>query len=246
LVGGAADLVKSTAQEVRLVTDQELRDIVASLAESQKETARMQAETDRQMKETDRQMKETDRQMKETDRKMMETDRKMKDTDGQMKETERLIQETGQQIKELGRQLGGLGDKFGSYTEGLALPSMTKILTQRFHMDVVMARVRAQRNGRSLEVDVLAYSESGVNEAYVVEVKSHLRGEAIVQMQTILREFHEFFPVHKGKKVYGILAAVDAPAGVRDKALQEGIYLARIHDGQFELQVPDDFQPRGY
>ena len=42
---------------MKKLTDQELRDLVAGLAVSQKET-------DRQMKETDRQMKETDRQMK--------------------------------------------------------------------------------------------------------------------------------------------------------------------------------------
>ena len=45
------------------MTDQELKDLVASLAISQKET-------DEQMKETNEQMKETNKQMKETDRKL--------------------------------------------------------------------------------------------------------------------------------------------------------------------------------
>jgi len=40
--------------------------------------------------------------------------------------------ETDRQLKELGKQIGGLGAKFGSFTEGLALPSMEKILRQRF------------------------------------------------------------------------------------------------------------------
>jgi hypothetical protein len=204
------------------VTDQELRDTVASLADSLKESARQIDAREQQLREQGERFGEILASLAESQK---ESDRR---------------------IDAVGRQIGGLSDKFGSYTEGLALPSMTKILTQRFHMDVVAARARAQRNGRTLEVDVLAYSDSGVDEVYVVEVKSHLRQEAIVQMKTILREFHEFFPGHRGKKVYGILAAVDAPDGVRKKALQEGIYLARIHDGQFELQVPDDFQPRGY
>ena len=39
-----------------------------------------------------------------------------------------FLQETDRQIRELGKQIGGLGNKFGSFTEGLALPSMQKIL----------------------------------------------------------------------------------------------------------------------
>nr|NCS30802.1 DUF3782 domain-containing protein [Microcystis aeruginosa F13-15] len=44
------------------------------------------------------------------------------------KETDRQLKETDKQLKELGKQIGGLGAKFGSFTEGLALPSMETIL----------------------------------------------------------------------------------------------------------------------
>ena len=203
------------------MTDQQLRDLVASLGESQKETERLLQES------------------------IQAAEQRSREADQRSQEADRRLAESAQQLKELGRQLGGLGDKFGSFTEGLALPSMTKILTQRFNMDVVAPRVRARRNGHSMEV--LAYSEAKAeNEVFLVEVKSHLREEALDQIRKMLREFHEFFPGHAGKKVYGILAAVDAPEDVRNKALREGIYLARIHDGQFELQVPDGFQPRAY
>ncbi|MFL6291864.1 MAG: DUF3782 domain-containing protein [Thermoanaerobaculia bacterium] len=192
------------------MTDEELKELVASLAESQRET-------DRQLRATDRQLQATDRQLQATDR----------------------------QIKELGRQIGGLGDKFGSFTEGLALPSMTKILTQRFGMDFIAPRVRMRRNGHSMELDVLAYSNTR-DDLFVVEVKSHLREEALDQMRKTLRELRDYFPDHRDKKVYGVLAAVDAPEKLQEKVLAEGIYLARIHDGQFEIQVPDGFQPRAF
>jgi hypothetical protein len=161
------------------------------------------------------------------------------------KETDQQLKETGQQLKELGRQIGGLGDKFGSFTEGLALPSMTKILGDRFGMDVILPSARARNNGRAMEVDVLASSKKR-DDVFVVEVKSHLREDSLDQMRRILREFHDFFPGYEGKRLYGILAAVDAPEEVRKKVLREGIYLARVHDGHFELQVPADFQPRAF
>jgi hypothetical protein len=204
------------------MTNEELRELVASLAVRNAELAESQKRTDWQLQQTDRQIQETHRELRE-----------------RFRETDRLI-------RELKQQIGGLGDKFGSFTEGMAFPSMRKLLEQRFHMDVIALRALARKNGRALELDVLAFSNSRVNEVYIVEVKSHLREDGLEQMKKILREFHDFFPGHAGKKVYGILAVVDAPEDLRAKVLREGIYLARIHDDEFELQVPADFQPRAF
>ena len=193
------------------MTDEELKELVASLAVSQQETARQ----------------------------MQETDRKMQDTDRKLKETDRLI-------KELGKQIGGLGEKFGSFTEGLALPSMGKILAERFGMEVVSPSVRVKKQGENMEIDVLAYANSEINEAYVVEVKSHAREESIEQLRSILERFRKFFPEHKDKTVYGILAAVDLTDELRERILKAGFYVARIHDEIFELDVPANFKPKAY
>ncbi|HWM93848.1 MAG TPA: DUF3782 domain-containing protein [Thermoanaerobaculia bacterium] len=213
------------------MTDTELRELVASLAGKHAELAEAQLESAEQIRETSRQLQETDHQLQATSRQQQETDRQLRETD--------------RQVKELGRQIGGLGDKFGSFTEGLALPSLTKILGQRFGMDFIAPRARMRRNGHSMELDVLAFSNSR-DDVFVVEVKSHLREEALEQRRKTLREFRDFFPDYRHKKVYGILAAVDAPDDLQRQVLAEGIYLARIHDGQFEIQVPDGFQARAY
>ena len=168
----------------------------------------------------------------------------LRETARRQEEISRQSEETNRQIRELGRQLGGLGEKFGGFTEGMALPSMTKILKERFHVTFVAPRARSWKNGRAMEVDVLAYSNAGTNEVYVVEVKSHLREEGFLQMLQILRDFRSFFPEHQDKKLYGILAVVDASPDLQQRVLREGIYLANIHDGVFEIQVPEDFEPR--
>jgi hypothetical protein len=169
-----------------------------------------------------------------------------KETDRQQKETERRQQETDRQLRELGQQIGGLGAKFGSFTEGLALPSMETILRQRFGMEVISPSVRVTKDGQHLEIDVLAYTNGELNTAYIVEVKSHAREESITQLKSILQRFRRFFSEHKDKKLYGILAAVDLYPELREKILQEGFYVARIHDQVFELDIPDNFQPRPY
>ena len=169
-----------------------------------------------------------------------------KETDKQLKEVSQQQKKTDKQLKELGQQIGGLGAKFGSFTEGLALPSMETILRQRFGMEVISPSVRVSKEGQHLEIDVFAYTNGELNTAYIVEVKSHAREESISQLKSILQRFRNFFPEHKDKKLYGILAAVHLSPELREKILQEGFYVARIHDQVFELDIPDNFQPRLY
>ncbi|MDG2990258.1 DUF3782 domain-containing protein [Candidatus Synechococcus calcipolaris G9] len=187
--------------------------------------------------------RETDRQMQETDQKLQELAQAQRETDLQRKEQQR---ETSQQLRELGKQIGGLGAKFGSFTEGLALPSMEKILRNQFGMEVISPSVRVSKEGHHLELDVLAYANSDINAVYVVEVKSHARDESLTQLQTILSRFHQFFPEHRDKNVYGILAAVDMAPDLRERVLNAGIYVARIQEEVFSLDTPSDFIPRAY
>ena len=160
------------------------------------------------------------------------------------KETDRQLQETDKQLRELGKQIGGLGEKFGGFIEGLALPSMSKILTEHFGMEVVTPRFRVRKQGQTLELDVLAYANSEQNGAFVVEVKSHPGPEGIDPLRQILTRFPQFLPEHADKKLYGILAVVDAPEDLRQEALDSGLYLAGIHEDQFQLEVPENFKPQ--
>ena len=169
-----------------------------------------------------------------------------KETDLQLKEVSQAQKATDRQLKELGKQIGGLGSKFGSFTEGLALPSMEKILRQRFGMKVVSPSVRASEDGKHIEIDVLAYTNGNLNTAYIVGVKSHVKEDSITQLKSILQRFRTFFPEHKDKQLYGILVAVDMSLDLREKTLQEGFYVARIHDQVFELDIPENFQPQSY
>ena len=210
-------------------TSEDVWQRLAELATAQKETERRQQETDRQLRETDRQVKETSQQIKATDQELKES-----------------TQQINRQLKELGKQIGGLGAKFGSFTEGLALPSMETILRQRFGIEIISPSVRASKEGQHLEIDVLAYANGSSNTAYIVEVKSHPREDSIIQLKNILQRFRLFFPEHKDKQLYGILAAVDLSSDLREKILQEGLYVARIHDQVFELDIPENFHPQTF
>jgi hypothetical protein len=199
------------------MTDQELKDLVASLAVHQQKMAE-QAELSRQKMEKMAEQAELSRQ--------------------------KTAKENDKAMKELRQQIGGIANKFGSFTEGLALPSMTKILRKRFKMEVISPSVRVRKNGIDVEIDVLAYSNCEINEAYVVEVKSHLREEAITQLNTLMGNFRVLFPEHNNKKVFGMIAAVDMSEMLKKRVLEAGFYVARIQDETFSLDTPNDFQAK--
>jgi len=219
------------------MTDEELKALVASLAIDRKEMSELQQKQHREMEEQrDRRQRELEEQGKKHQQEM----------EVQRKEDQERKKEFDQMIRDLGKQIGGLGEKWGSFTEGLALPSMQKILQEKFKMEVISPSVRVSKQGQHMEIDVLAYANSDINEAYVVEVKSHAREEAIEQLRKILERFRQFFPEHRDKAVYGILAAVDMTPELRERVLKSGFYVARIHDQVFELDVPANFKPKAY
>jgi len=173
-------------------------------------------------------------------------DREIAEIRALQKANDDRIAEFNRGMAELKKQLGGLGEKFGGFTEGMALPSMEKVLRERFGLEKVFPRPRVRRaEGRTMEVDVLAYSDSRP-EAFIVGVKSHLRAEALAQILKALREVREFYPELGERKFFGIIAYVDAPEALCKKILEKGIYLARIHDETFEIAVPEGFKPRSF
>lgn len=178
-------------------------------------------------------------------------------TDEELKE---LVAETSRQVRDVSasiedlvgsqkrtdKQLGELGNRFGGFTEGMALPSVREILYDKLGVDAVVTDARARRNGRSMQIDAIGITNGDVRKVYLVEIKSRLREEGLQQILDHLRNFGEFFPDHRDKTLYGILAAVDVPEDLEKRVLQQGIFLAKIHGDLFELVMSDDFAPRGF
>jgi len=190
--------------------------------------------------ETDARFKETEKEMKETDKQMKETDNRMKETDKRMKETDRRMKETDKQIKELGKQIGGLGNKFGSYNEGLFMPSLIKILQDTFKCRRHAPRYRFKDNGNFFEIDLLGLSEVA---CYIVEIKSHLKNEAIDQLKNTICKFKKYDELANNKKIYGIICATDYDDDTSNYVFDNGIYFISTMDDIARLKKPKGFKP---
>ena len=121
---------------------------------------------------------------------------------------------------------------------------MTKILTEHFGMEVVTPRFKVRKQGGPSNSTSSPTRTPSKTRPLSSRSKVHLRPEGINQLRQILTRFRQLLPEHADKKLYGILAVVDAPEDLRQEALASGLYLAGIHEDQFQLEVPSDFQPR--
>ena len=154
--------------------------------------------------------------------------------------------ETAKQIKQTQKQLGELGNKWGTFTEGMAIASIKKILNDKFNIPVISRNVEKRMNGESIEMDAFGYENSTVNTAVIVEIKSHLRDDSVEQIERIMEDFPRFFPDHADKKLYGIIACVHAPDNIKNLLRKKGIYLAVLHDDIFELYDFKNFTPKDF
>ena len=201
------------------MTDEELKELVASLAAAQKET-------DRQLEATDRQIQETGAQLAEFRRTQAEAN-----------------EEQRQGSKELKKQLGGLGNKFGDFAEGMVIPSLMEILAKRSGADQIIETKRMRKGEDEIELDLIAATNGQRKTLIAAEVKSNLNQRELEKFIRNLRRFFHFFPQFRGYKLYGVLAAVDSSKEMDAATLAQGICLARMHGDIFRLAAQPNFQP---
>ncbi len=169
--------------------------------------------------------------------------RSQQETDIKLRQTQ---EETNRQLRELGKQIGGLGNKFGSFTEGLALPSVQRLLFERFGVEDFMPRRRKRVGSETIELDALGLVNGTRNEAYIVEIKSHLRSESVQQMTTILQKFRTIFPEYASMKLFGIIAAADASAEALKEAQEAGFYALTFEDDLMQFHDENGFVAKSY
>lgn len=167
-------------------------------------------------------------------------------TDQELKD---LVAENSRAIKQLNKQMGELGNKFGSFTEGLALASVGKMLSQKFGIETITRRLHRKNKATDewMELDYFGYENSNINRAVIVEVKSHFREKDISKVKKMVEQFKNFFPEYADKDLFVVIAYVDyEDSDVLRDALSEGFYLASVHDEVFKLKIPKGFEGKNF
>jgi len=177
------------------VTDDELKELVGSLAIAQKET-------DKQLKETDKQLKETDKQLKETSQ--------------QLKETDRKVQKVSELFGNVSQNQGDIAEDF--FFNSLALDNHLGSLS----FDDITRGMFKHRGKIQEEYDL--FLTNGDSIAIIeVKYKAHLRD--IDKLERKFDHFKRLFPIYNDYKLYGAMASFYFNEDIRQTLLSRGFFV---------------------
>ena len=184
------------------MTDQELKELVASLAVDTKEMKMLQKKTDEQLKKTDEQLKKTDEQLKKTDEQLKKTDEK---------------------LNRIASMVGSISNNQGDVAEEYFVNSLEEYLkVGTIDFDYIIPNFKAKRGHNILaEYDILLVNDESVA---IVEVKykAHLK-----DLDNLAKKIEQLknLPQYKNYKVYAGLATFYATDELIKKAEKMGYFI---------------------
>jgi hypothetical protein len=179
------------------MTDQELKDLIASLAVKSDRLDAQQAKTDTQLAKTDAQLAKTDAQLAKTDAK----------------------------LDRLATMYGGVADNQGAAAEEFFFNSLNASKQiGGLHFDDVQSKVYGGRIGAQQEYDLVLLNG---NSAAIVEVKYKVHPSSLAQLQKQLALFKVHFPEYKDMKLFGGVAGFSVPDEVVAQAHAEGYFVLK-------------------
>ena len=166
----------------------------------------------------------------------------------QQAKNDKQIESMVDEAKKRDQQIGGLTNKFGRFTEGLAAPSIRKILDEVFDADFrpelgskVSTRLAAHH------LDAWGVARNGAKEVYLIEVKSRFRpGKHFRQILEQVENFRTYAPEYADHEIYPMVGVVDESEQDRLQIWLNGMYVIDVADGVFRLaESPRGFKPKG-
>lgn len=149
-----------------------------------------------------------------------------------------------QQNREMNMKWGQMAKKLGTITEDLVAPSIPRIVTEEYGLEVTFLGIRMKkklRDGRIKKYDAIAVADECV---FVDETKSTLDSEDVKDFIKDIQEFRDFFPEYKKNKIIGILASLYADEGVIRYAEKSGFLVLAAGDKLMEVKNSKGFKPK--
>ena len=184
------------------MTDEELKELVASLAIDSKNLHEAQRKTDEQMNRTDEQIAELFVFQKEVSEQMKRTDEK---------------------LERVGTQLGNMSKNQGDVAEEFFFKSLIKDNhLGKIHFDDVVKNMENHRGQIQEEYDLVMTNGDAIA---VVEVKYKAHTNDLDKLDRKMKNFKKLFPIYQAFKQYGAIAAFHINDDAKQEALRRGYFV---------------------
>jgi len=196
------------------MTDQELKDLVASLAVES-------AKTEAFIKETGRQQRLTEAFINETGRQQRLTDEQMKKTDEQMKKTDEQLKRTDAKLERIGIRLGSISNNQGEIAEEYFINSLkNRLELNGMKFDALISNLEIRTKDINDEFDILLVNG---NTLALIEVKYKVHPNDIKKLAKKI-EHIRLMPSYKNYTIYAGIAGFKIPQDALELAKQSGYF----------------------
>lgn len=191
------------------MTDDELKQLVASLSVSQKETGI-------QIKELSGSQKETAVQIKKLSGSQKETALSQKKTDIQ-------LEKTGRKLDKVAKMLGGIGKSQGDVAEDFFYNSfISDNHLGCLAFDDITKNMEKHRGEIQEEYDIFLTNGESIA---IVEVKYKAHLDDISKLERKFNNFKKLFPIYKNYKLYGAMASFYFNHETKKELLKQGYFV---------------------
>ena len=177
------------------MTDDELKELVASLAVAQRKT-------DEQMNRTEEQMRKTDEQMRHTDKRIDKMARK--------------IDHVADIVDGVSKNQGAVAEEF--FYNSLAEDNHLGAI----HFDGISPNMSMRLGRLEEEYDIVMTNGNAIG---IVEVKYKAHEKDLKQLERKMRNFKKLFPVYENYKLYGAIASFNFYPEAKEAALNQGFFV---------------------
>jgi hypothetical protein len=228
------------------MTDQELKDLVASLAVAQAKTEAENAKSKAVNEAGFAALREVQAKTDAGFAAMREAQAKTEAGFAAMREAQARADalrakndvqydKTDAKLDRLAKLYGGVADNLGSSAEEYFYNSLaeTKQIGD-IHFDNIYERVKGGDPSNQLEYDIVLVNG---NCAALVEVKYKVHATALTQVERQLNQFKTHFPKYAGMKLYGGVAGFSVPDEVVQAAHDKGYFVLKRTGDAFAVDT---------
>ena len=189
------------------MTDNELKELVASISVGIRELTESQKKTDQQLKETDQQLQE-----------LAESREKSQ------KETDQQLKETARRLDSIGKMVGGISNNQGDVAEEFFIRGFRQTMTLGgLHFDRLLKNYSIGHKYLNDEFDIVLVNGDIV---VVIEVKYKVHpGDIKKMLEKKLPNFRSLASTYNNHKLYGAIAGFSIPDDVIEEADRAGLFV---------------------
>ncbi len=168
--------------------------------------------------------------------------RQQEETSREIKETNAEVRRLSVEVRQVNETANALTGKWGRFVEGLVAPGAVRIFRERgIKVNQTHTRIDAQKNGETMEIDVLA-----VDDEYTIaiSVKSTLSVDDVDEHLECLTNFREFFPYLADRKLLGAVAGIVIDEGAGRYAYRRGLFVIGQSGETVKILNDEKFKPK--